>query len=378
MMHRFSGWLMLAVAQCVLATPQLLQGRVGQAAVVMELDIAQDGQVEGRYFYRKHHRDIALSGRQLADGSLQLGENLHDDEGERKDITLRRQNGGWVGEWHGPKADKSVAISLTPYAQAQWPVSSDAALQPIRQHSGYDYVRMAGLSLKADKRERVQGHTLQWWQEPVSKIRLFRIVDGYPEASLQRLNQVLAERHWQEVASYFDCQLGGIRTGGADFEQTVTPHLLGDKLFSLSIFTSYYCGGAHPDFADNPLTLEVASGRVLQLEDLLWLGKGKPQLARKANGEREDFQYEESMQAPWLAKTMARLHPADTKPGNDEGCNYRDPEVWQFVSWYALPQGLYLGPSFARVARVCEYPEWSILPWSLVKQHPGARPELLP
>jgi hypothetical protein len=30
MMHRFSGWLLLALAQGVLAAPQLLQGRVGR------------------------------------------------------------------------------------------------------------------------------------------------------------------------------------------------------------------------------------------------------------------------------------------------------------------------------------------------------------
>jgi hypothetical protein len=50
----------------------------------------------------------------------------------------------------------------------------------------YDYVRLVDLPLKAGKRERVQGHTLQWWDEPVSKIRLFRVVDGYPAPSLQR------------------------------------------------------------------------------------------------------------------------------------------------------------------------------------------------
>ncbi|WP_242673589.1 hypothetical protein [Aquitalea sp. USM4] len=377
MMRKLGGLLLLTLAHGVLAAPQLLQGKVGQAAVVMELDIAKDGAVEGRYFYRKHHRDIALTGKQQADGSLQLGENLQYDE-QRNDITLRPQNGGWVGEWHGPKAAKPVPVSLSAYPQAQWPASSDSALNPVRQRSGYDYARMVDLPLKAGKRERVQGYTLQWWDEPVSKIRLFRVVDGYPQASLQRINQLLAERQWQEVASYFDCQLGGARTAGADFEQTVTPRLLGSKLLSVSIFTSYYCGGAHPDFADNPLTLEVASGKPLQLEDLLWAGKGKPQLARKASGERADYQYEEKVLAPWLVSTMTRLYPAQTKPGKEDECDYRDPQVWQFVSWYATPQGLTLGPSFARVARACEYPEWSVLPWSVVKQHPGARPDLLP
>jgi len=377
MLHKRMAMLLLGLALGAEAAPQLLQGHIGNAAVVMELTIEPDGQVDGRYFYRRYHRDLALSGKRQADGSLQLGENLHYDE-VRSDLTLHPQNGGWVGEWHGPKAAKALAVSLSPYAREQWPASSDSALHPVRQRSGYDYVRMVDLPLKAGKRERVQGHTLQWWAEPVSKIRLFRVLDGYPEASLQRLNQQLAERQWQEVASYFDCQLGGVRAAGADFEQTITPRLLGSKLFSVSIFTSYYCGGAHPDFADNPLNLEVGSGRELQREDLLWLGKGKPLLARKPGGERTDFQYEENVQAPWLAHTMARLYPTDSQPGQDDDCNYRDPQVWQFVSWYATPQGLYLGPSFARVARACEYPAWSVLPWPLVKQHAGARAELLP
>lgn len=377
MLSKLAGLLLWVLSLAAQAAPLLLQGHIGNAAVVMELNVGQDGEVDGRYFYRKYHQDLALSGKRMADGSLQLGENLQYDE-QRNDLTLRPQNGGWRGEWHGPKATRSLPVTLTPYESGQWPASTDAALKPIRQRSGYDYTRLAGLSLKAGKRERMQGHTLQWWDEPVSKIRLFRVLDGYPDASLQRLNQLLAERQWQEVASYFDCQLGGTHSAGADFEQTVTPHLLSSKLFSLSIFTSYYCGGAHPDFADNPLTIDVASGKALQLEDLLWLGKGKPQLARTAGGERKDYQYEEKVLAPWLASIMARLHPAETKPANEDDCAYRDPQVWQFVSWYATPQGLYLGPSFARVARACEYPEWSVLPWSLVKQHPGARPDLLP
>jgi hypothetical protein len=255
--------------------------------------------VEGRYFYRKHHRDLALSGKQQADGSLQLGENLQYDE-QRNDITLRPQGSGWAGEWHGPKASKAVAISLTPYPQAQWPVSSDAALNPVRQRSatimcGWWICRSRLASVSGCRATPCNGGTSRsarsvcsgWWMA----IR--------PPACSG--NQVLAERQWQEVASYFDCQLGGTRTAGADFEQTVTPHLLGNKLFSVSIFTSYYCGGAHPDFADNPLTLDVASGKQLQLEDLLWVGKGKPQLARKAGGERADYQYEEQVLAPWLS-----------------------------------------------------------------------------
>lgn len=361
----------------VQAAPLLLQGSIGSAAVVMELDISADGQVDGRYFYRKYHRDIALNGSRQQDGSLALGENLQYDE-QRSDLTLRPQGKGWQGQWQGPKARQPLPVVLSPLLPAQLTSSRDPALQPFRQSSPYDYERMAALQLVAGKVQRFQGYTLQWWREPVSGISFFRLQDGFDAATLQRLNLRLAQRQWQEVADYSACQLGGRRSAGSDFEQTVTPRLLNHQLLSVSVFTSYYCGGAHPDFGDNPLNLDVATGRELQLEDLLWLGKGKPQLAYRANGDRADYQYEEKVLAPWLQRQFTRLHPDEFKSGGDDRCDYNTPWVWQFVSWYATPKGLYLGPSFERASRNCEYPDWSVLPWSLVKQHPGAAGYQLP
>lgn len=353
------------------AAPLLLQGTIGQAAVVMELDIDDGGQVTGRYFYRKYHRDIALNGSRQQDGSLALGENLSYDE-QRSDLTLRPQGKGWQGQWQGPKAEQPLPVVLTPLLPAQLTPSRDPALQPFRQSSPYDYERMAALKLVAGKQQRFQGYTLQWWREPVSSIASFRLQDGFDAATLQRLNQRLAQRQWQGVVDLFDCLRGGSRTGGGDFEQTVSPEMINHQLLSVSEFTSYDCGGAHPDFGDNPLNLDVATGRELQLEDLLWLGKGKPRLARKANGDRVDYQYEETVLGPWLQRQFAHLYPREFQSRSDEGCDYNTPDVWQFASWYATPKGLYFGPSFVRIARNCEYPDWSVLPWSLVMKHPGA------
>lgn len=362
----------------VQAAPLLLQGTIGQAAVVMELDISADGQVDGRYFYRKYHSDIALRGQRQHDGSVRLGEDLSYDE-QRSDLILREQGQAWQGQWQGPNAKRSLPVVLKPLLPAQLASSRDPALQPFRQSSPYDYERMATMRLVAGKQQHFQGYTLQWWREPVSGISFFRLQDGFDATTLQRLNLQLAQRQWQSVANYFACQVGGSRSAaGSDFEQTVTPELINHQLLSVSMFTSYYCGGAHPDFGDNPLNLDVATGRELQLEDLLWLGKGKPRLARQTNGDRVDYQYEEKVLAPWLQRQFARLHPDEFKSGGDDRCDYNTPWVWQFVSWYATPKGLYLGPSFERASRNCEYPDWSVLPWSLVKQHPGAAGYQLP
>jgi hypothetical protein len=106
-------------------------------------------------------------------------------------------------------------------------------------------------------------------------------------------------------------------------------------------------------------------------------GQARASRSWRASGERADYQYEEQTLAPWLSRTMARLHPAETKPAQvriviiairrcgslSAGMPRRRACIWA---------------RFARVARACEYPDWSVLPWSVVKQHPGAsRPAAL-
>src|SRR6185437_114006 len=55
--------------------PQLFEGVIGGAPIIMELTTNADHTVTGRYFYQKHILDIALDGTKLVDGSVQLGEN---------------------------------------------------------------------------------------------------------------------------------------------------------------------------------------------------------------------------------------------------------------------------------------------------------------
>ena len=52
------------------AEPEVWQGKVGSAAIVMELDISSTSDsVKGRYFYRKYSEDIALEGKKTRNRS---------------------------------------------------------------------------------------------------------------------------------------------------------------------------------------------------------------------------------------------------------------------------------------------------------------------
>ncbi len=248
-------------------------GTLGKQSIVMELDPATPYQVNGRYFYTRHHRDIQLIGKQLAAGHLQLFEGAEEMPG-RPMLDLRKQSHGrWVGSWQG-SAGRALKLTLQP---ATLPAAAElpGALKRMAHEDPYQYLRLRGLSLQKGDQQVFVGYQLQWWIEPNSKVTLFQILDGYPTVQRARINAVLMDRLWLEVGSFYECMTGmGARDG--DYEQTITPRLLSSNVVGISVFTNYNCGGAHPDFGDAPMNLDARTARTLSLEDILWVGKGKP------------------------------------------------------------------------------------------------------
>jgi len=249
-------------------------GTLGKANVVVELDLNKPEEVTGRYFYQKHRLDLPLNGT-LKDNELSLMEGTDDfDDTPRPTITLEHdEKGNWQGTWTDPKGI-SLPVMLTP---AVLPDTADDSYPGSLLHSDpYEYLRLSGLTLVEGKRQDFMGYTLQWWSEPQSHISLFEVVSGYPQPQLTAINARLRTRLWQEVISWHACMLGATRFGEGDYSQTVTPTYLSPEVISISVFTNYDCGGAHPDFGEAPINLSAKTAEPLTLEDVLWIGEGKP------------------------------------------------------------------------------------------------------
>lgn len=366
---------------------RVFTGTLGKTPIVVELNTTQPDEVTGRYFYEKYHRDLPLSGA-LQDSTLTLteGNNRYGDEKPLPTLKLEENGDGWQGEWQSPKG-KKLSVQLT---EAKTPTPTANTLPVIAAlPSGelYEYLRVQGLNLKATKQETFMGYTLQWWTEPDSKIALFSVESGLPKDDLQRVNQQLLGRLWLEVIRYHSCQLSGGEN--VDFMQQAEPKMISPAVVSLNISTSYYCGGAHPDFGDSPLNIDVKTGHPLSLEDVFWVGKGTPILhaERDSLGDKPlskaesnaRYQYVSKELVPWVIKQFTALYPTEMKkPTGDDDCNFQDESIWGTSPWYFTEKGLYLGAYFARVQRSCDSPDWSILPYSLIKQHPGAAKLQLP
>lgn len=360
---------------------RVFTGTLGKTPIVVELNTTQPDEVTGRYFYEKYHRDLALSG-SLQDSTLNLveGNNRYGDDKPLPTLKLEETGNGWQGEWQSPQG-KKLPVKLS---EARLPAPTSATLPFIAAlpyGEPYEYLRLQGLKLKPAKKENFMGYDLQWWTEPETKISLFSVESGLSKDDQQRVNQQLLGRLWSEVISYHGCQLQGGEN--VEFMQQAEPKMISPAVVSLNISTSYYCGGAHPDFGDSPLNIDVKTGHPLSLEDVLWVGEGKPllhaerdSLGDKPLSEAESnarYQYVSKELVPWVIKQFTSLYPTEMKtPTGDDDCNFQDESIWGTSPWYFTEKGLYLGAYFARVQRSCDSPDWSILPYSLVNQHPGA------
>lgn len=345
---------------------RVFTGTLGKMPIVVELNTTQQDEVTGRYFYEKYHRDLELSG-SLQDSTLNLveGNNRYGDDKPLPTLKLKSTDNGWQGEWQNPKG-KKLPVQLT---EAKLPAPTATTLPFIAtlpKDDPYEYLRLQGLKLKPEKKENFMGYDLQWWTEPESKISLFSVESGYTKEEQQRINNHLLGRLWTEVISYHACMLQGGEN--AEQWQSVAPTFLSPDVVSLNINTGYDCGGAHPDVGNSPINLNAHTGEAIKLEDVLGVGR-----EGSSTGDGKDSQSDVFVQ--WLIKQFTSLYPNEMKKpaeGDEDSCDYTDENVWVVSDWYFTAKGIYLGPYFPRVQRGCDEPEWTILPYSVVKQHPGA------
>jgi len=352
---------------------KLFTGTIGKAAVVMELEFS-DNHVSGRYYYQKYKIDNDLDGQQLTDGSLQLAENQESADVSKPDMALQPNGQGWQGIWHGhdPKQQKNIAISLSPAIIPAHLPQYKLGQGIYGLDSVYDRIRIASLTLHPVKLTHFGKYTLQWWEEPITKISSFRVLSGYTKLILEKINKTLANQQFYAINEAIGC-LSGMQSGGMGgrgyYEQTITPTFMNNQILSASIETNYYAGSPHPNYQLSSININSKTGEELHLEDLFWLAKEKPEdwIKYRDDGDRVNYDYEDKILAPWLVKTMTELYPSKI----DTLCGYRNPSNWNYFDWYFTPKGLYFGTSFAYVETPCVDPDWSIIPWAIVNQHQG-------
>lgn len=362
-------WLALGVSDYANAS-DLWEGTLGQATVVVALDDTQVD-ADGRYFYRRHRLDLDL---RVSEGHARVWAEYAGggDTATARWVMDRPPvaiGTAWTGTWIGTDGHR-LPIRLQPLMVS--PTAGDDANAAIPDIDDYGHARLDGLRLEPSRTEARDGYRLQWLREPTTGFEIFEFSSGFSDPARARINRALHASLWQAVKGRFEC-LSAAHAREYSFKATL--RYLASDAVSLSRYTRYDCGGAHPDAGDDPLTLDARSGGPLALEDVFFVAGGalsKPPVDDEERESDQFYDYREKTFAPTVLTLLGTLHPRQmARPRGEGECDYSQASIWSTPIWYLLPDGLYLGPSMSGAERACEEPAFAVLPWSLVRKHPG-------
>ncbi|WP_263063220.1 hypothetical protein [Dickeya dadantii] len=361
------------------------RGTIGNTAIGVELnnDPNQPGSrsISGRYFYTKYRKDIPLSGSRDAQGNLVLseGDDTMDDQQALagKDpipvMVLRsRDQKTWQGEWRN---DKGKAYPVVLSLVTELPAAASPFMQQAYQHSRYEYLRHEGAEPVMTKQENVNGYSVEWWRDPLSGMTTFQLRSGYSAEQLAGLNTALRKELWQEVLNHYRCIVGTNPEQGKYTEEMQISQLF-PWAVSYTISGSMFCGGMHAYSGMRSANLRTTDASIMPLSDLLWVDDSP---VPEVKAESED--YRDNIFPSWLVEQLSEMYPAEMVKTVKAGgmkmeCDYRYISFWHDISWSLTAQGILFHPTFPANDSICDDAPWAIVPWSVVKQHPGRLKDL--
>lgn len=351
-------FLSLFTAYNLRADDYLLKGNVGKYPVVFDLFMSGN-QIEATYFYTSTCIDIVLKGKRTNDGVVLYAGT--DDTTETWRLT-ENANKSWTGKWTGKKG-KMYDIVLAPLDMTtiKTPYDRLPVARELKTSSQYNYARLAHLPIVKDTLTIKNGkYSLRYYHLKNADINMFEITGGLDKVVAAKVNDLLLNKFLENAWNYCGC------TGSdtPDYQYDIDNVYLSENVLSVNIVVEYYCNqAAHPDGGNDPITIDLKTGKPLVLEDILSLASGP------VPSEQSDKwgAYRDRIYGPKLLALMKKLYP--NQLATSEECNYSESEVWQYAKWYISNKGLYISPTFPHAQGPCKMPDWSYISFEELKKH---------
>lgn len=350
----------------------VLEGTIGKYPIVMKIDSNSYGDPVATYFYKKQRKDISLSGKKtgVRKKNWVFQKEGMDPKDPHNDIVLetfqlQSTGTGNLAEWNGIWVDEKgsrLPVRLKPVSSQKYNLSSIP--DPPFGDTLYEKLRLIGLQFVTDSITMSGNVQLHWMHESLSKLRYFVIGKGYADVTIRKINKVIRNKYFDNLINYFTCE--GNRGGYSEFYSMIHDYFFSEQHISVISSASWDCGGAHPSGGDNSFTIDAKTGaEITDLGQLYWF-TGKKPLTEKDSGY---YGYIEE-RGKSIVAILTKLFPVEMrKPISEDDCDYSDAQYWQFPSWYFTSKGLYLGTSFPHVSNNCNFPEFSIIPYSILQKY---------
>lgn len=356
-----------------------LEGTLGKSEICMRfedftMDYPDDEPtiVNAQYFYKKELKDIPIRGRR--DGNRFVF-YFDEDNGKFKEkFTLNLVNGNqFTGFWESAKG-KKIEVQLRPISvdKINHPYIHQELIQELKTSNPFDYLRSSLFQFKNDSITTYNGKHFQWVSEVHGNIFGFYLGEDFNESSRKNVNPVLEKMILTNALSQLTCTSNWEYNTGNGIEYWLDFTYLDENLLGFLEHASWYCGGAHPDFGASGYLLDLNTGKDYSIDEIVAFDPAVVVYDEKIDNFSEFSAYRDAYFAPGVVELITKAGwytPSDEDGednGDEYGCDYGNPEYWDFSSWIYYEKGIVFIPFFPRVARSCETEEF-LIPFSMLK-----------
>lgn len=279
---------------------QKYEGTIGQLDVFLELDLDyKDHSASATYFYKSQLKNITLEG-VYENENLQLQERFSDKEELKEYFNLIIKNDTISGTYQNDGQLLQVKLYKT-------------------EKNTHEYI-LQKLEFVRDSVSSFHNKEIVWITEKYSEKSLFRLGNGFKSSQRKFVNHKLDSIHTNYAIIGLECSW-------ADFNVEI--ELVSDQYLSFSVYSSIYCGGAHPSHNTEGYNFDLINEQELHQITDLYPNLNHYNVLKEKYGDDTDVELE---------------------------CDYftDNESTWEFYSWIMTDEGIVLTPSYPHAMTPCE------------------------
>lgn len=354
-----------------------LEGTLGKSKIYMRFEDYTDDYPEEeprildvRYFYSSSLKDIVLEG--TREGStFTFYFDLDETSFKEKFVINKDVKGNFSGTWQGSNG-KTLKVVLRPILLKSITNNFDhlKLVQDYKKTNPFEYIRSSKLKFKTDSTSLFQGGKFRWLSETHSTTFGFYLDSTFSQKTRDCVNPRLEEILVENAMNQLTCSSQWEYSSGNGIERSLSLNYLDKNLLSFTLFESWFCGGAHPDFGKSCYLLDLNTGKNYEFEELFSFDASSVVYDETNDNFTQYNDYRSNFFAPKIVSLLLEQELiSQDYNSEDDPCMelYNSPESWTFSEWEFTAEGIVFTPSVFRAARACET-ETFLLPFSVLSK----------
>lgn len=338
-----------------------LEGTLAKSKIYMKIEVYKDGKetnLNATYFYQNSLKDIKLEGK-MNKNSFTFFFKPNDAILEKFYLN-KAANNSFEGSWYNASG-KQLPVQLQTIDFSNYKSNLDKYYADDK----LNLVKYKFLEFKKQKATTYNNKEFIWYSEKHCDSDFFRLGSNFSEKNKAVINPILEKIHIQNTLDQLNCASSFEYSEGKGIEGNSTINFLNTNLLGFEISSSYYCGGAHPDFGSNGFLIDLNNGKNYQIDNILAFDKSVT--TEKESDFSSYSTYRSTYFAPKLLAVLNSEFHFEKPKDDDDPCDYTDEEYWDFPSWNYTEKGIEFTPIFYRAARSCEEPY--LVPFEKLKKY---------